>query len=193
MHTKMAHFGHYPVRPASNGRAAAAAVAGMTPSMATVEPGYTTAMTQTTTRVLSCPPQAVMDVLNDGWSYATWVVGASRIRDVSAEWPSVGSTIHHSVGAWPLLINDTTTVEQLVPGRSLQLRVRAWPTGEGRVLIEAIPHPDGCEVQISEDAVGGPAVLVPTPARDAMLHWRNTETLRRLAFVAEGRRDSSTS
>ena len=34
------------------------------------------------TRMMSCTPQDVFDVLSDGWSYATWVVGAARIRDV---------------------------------------------------------------------------------------------------------------
>lgn len=155
--------------------------------MAAATPGTPGHMSQTTTRVLSCRPQAVVDVLEDGWSYATWVVGASRIRDVSADWPAVGSHVHHSVGVWPMLIDDATTVEERVPGRSLQLKVRAWPTGEGRVWIEVLPHPDGCEVRMTEEAVGGPAVLVPAPARDAMLAWRNSETLRRLAFLAEGR------
>lgn len=147
--------------------------------------GYTAAMSQTTTRVMSCPPSAVLDVLNDGWTYATWVVGASRIRDVESTWPAPGSLIHHSVGVWPLLIDDTTSVEEQVAGRSLQLKVRAWPTGEGRVLLEVLPHPSGAEVRMTEDVVGGPAVLVPRPARNAMLHWRNTETLRRLAFMVE--------
>lgn len=144
-------------------------------------------MSQTTTRVMTCTPQAVLDVLSDGWTYATWVVGASRVRDVDADWPTTGSQIHHSVGAWPLLLDDTTTVEEQVPGHSLQLEVRAWPTGEGRVLLEVLPHGDGCEVRITEDVVGGPAVLIPAPARNAMLHWRNGETLRRLAFLAEGK------
>ncbi len=142
-------------------------------------------MSETTTREMSCQPQAVLDVLTDGWSYAIWVVGASRIRDVDADWPAVGSQIHHSVGAWPVLIDDTTTVEEYVPGHSLRLKVRAWPTGEGRVLLKVVPHPTGCEVQMTEDAVGGPAVLVPAPARNALLHWRNSETLRRLAFLTE--------
>ena len=144
-------------------------------------------MSQTTTRVMSCPPQAVFEVLADGWTYATWVVGASRIRDVDPQWPSVGTQIHHSVGAWPLLINDSTTVEEWDPGRSLQLKVRAWPTGEGRVVFDVMPHPEGCEVRITEEAVAGPAAKVPGPAQDAMLRWRNTETLRRLAFLAEGK------
>ena len=48
-----------------------------------------------TTRMFNCTPQAVFDVLTDGWTYATWVVGAARIRAVDEnfratifEWPS---------------------------------------------------------------------------------------------------------
>ena len=40
---------------------------------------------------------------------------------------------------------------------------------------------------IVEDATAGPGLLVPKPLRDVQLHWRNIETLRRLAFVVEGR------
>ena len=33
-------------------------------------------------RAMSCSPQAVFDVLADGWLYPGWVVGASRMRDI---------------------------------------------------------------------------------------------------------------
>ena len=42
-------------------------------------------------------------------------------------------------------------------------------------------------VTIKEDATSGPARLMPKPVRDAQLHLRNIETLKRLAFVVEGR------
>src|SRR5687768_2776915 len=96
-----------------------------------------------TTRHLECRPEDVFDVLADGWSFATWVVGAARIRDVDSDWPAVGSRIHHSVGVWPLLISDTTVVEQVDSPRLLQLRVKAWPTGEGRVVIRCEPDVEG--------------------------------------------------
>ena len=89
----------------------------------------------TTTRVMHCTPEDVFDVLTDGWSYATWVVGAARIREVDEDWPAVGARIHHSVGAWPVLISDTTVVEEVDAPHRLQLRVKAWPTGEGRVIL----------------------------------------------------------
>ena len=43
----------------------------------------------------------------------TWAVGAARIREVDEDWPAVGARIHHSVGAWPVLISDTTVVEEV--------------------------------------------------------------------------------
>ena len=49
-------------------------------------------------------------MLSDGWLYALWVVGAARMRDVDEGWPAVGTRLHHSVGTWPLLIDDTTEV-----------------------------------------------------------------------------------
>lgn len=138
-----------------------------------------------TERVVAATPERVFAVLSDGWTYSGWVVGSSRIRDVDAEWPSKGKVIHHSIGVWPLLINDTTSVEECDPPRRLQLRVRAWPSGEGRVVITTEPAPNGCLVRIEEHAVKGPAELVPKALADQLLHWRNTESLRRLAFLAE--------
>jgi hypothetical protein len=35
--------------------------------------------------------------------------------------------------------------------------------------------------------VAGPGRLVPGPLRDVLLRWRNVESLRRLAFIAERR------
>ena len=45
---------------------------------------------------------------------------------------------------------------------------------------------EGCVVRIQEHAVAGPATLIPRPIADALLHWRNAETLHRLAYLAEG-------
>lgn len=72
-------------------------------------------MAATTHRVMKCAPVEVWNILADGWLYGLWVVGASRIRDVDRSWPSLDSLIHHSVGSWPLLINDTTSVVTAEP------------------------------------------------------------------------------
>jgi len=41
-------------------------------------------------------------------------------------------------------------------------------------------------VRIVEHAVRGPATLIPKPILDLPLYIRNVETLRRLAYLAEG-------
>ena len=88
-----------------------------------------------TKRVMATTPDRVWSVLSDGWLYPLWVVGASRIREVEDGWPAVGTRIHHSVGAWPLLIDDYTEVLLCETDRVLELRARAWPTGEASVRI----------------------------------------------------------
>lgn len=140
-----------------------------------------------TRRDLRCSSDEVLGVLNDGWLLGLWVVGASRIREVDESWPEPGSTVHHSVGCWPLLLDDTTRVVELTANR-LTLHVRAWPVGEGRVDIDLIPiHSGGTRVTIVENATKGPALLIPRPLRNLLLRWRNTESLRRLAYLAERR------
>lgn len=138
-----------------------------------------------TSRVMDCSPRAVFDVLEDGWTYATWVVGAARIRSVEHGFPAPGTKIHHSVGTWPVLIDDDTEVEHADPPHELTLRVRAWPTGEGRVTIRCEPQGDKTKVTMLETAVSGPAKMIPKPVEDALLRVRNVETLKRLAYLAE--------
>lgn len=141
----------------------------------------------TTSRPISATPEQVWEVLADGWLYPLFVVGASRMRDVDATWPAVGSKLHHSVGTWPLLIDDTTEVLEVDEGHRLALRARAWPAGEAQVEISLQPGNDATVVTIVENAVAGPGALVPKAIQDPQLHLRNIETLRRLAFLVEGR------
>ena len=141
----------------------------------------------TTSRTVAATPGQVWSVLADGWLYPLFVVGASRMRDVDETWPAVGSRLHHSVGTWPLLIDDTTEVLELEEDRRIVLKARGWPAGEARVEISLRPTADATVVTIVENATAGPGALIPKPVQDVQLHLRNTETLRRLAFVAEGR------
>lgn len=137
-------------------------------------------------RKLSCTPEDVFRVLSDGWLFPGWVVGASRMRAVDDEWPATGARLHHSFGVWPALIDDETVVEHIDPPRQIIIRARGWPVGEARVVIDVKPRTDGSLVRIQEEAISGPGALVPRILMDPMLHWRNTETLHRLAFLAEG-------
>jgi hypothetical protein len=138
-------------------------------------------------RVLKCTPEDVFEVLGDGWLYPAWVVGASRMREVDERWPQAGSEVHHSFGIWPVLIDDKTVVEEYVPSQKMVMRARGWPIGEARVTIDVKPRGEECVVRIQEEAVAGPGRLVPAPLLDIPLHWRNEETLHRLAYLAEGR------
>jgi hypothetical protein len=142
-------------------------------------------------RRLKCSPEEVFAVLNDGWTYPLWVVGASRMRDVDDGWPAPGAKLHHSFGVWPVLIDDTTEVLESEPGKRLVLEARGWPVGKARVEITVEPSGNDSLVSISEDASGGPARLVPEPIRKPAIDFRNRESLRRLGYVAEGRSDQA--
>jgi len=144
--------------------------------------------TKTIQREVQAPVEAVWQVLGDGWTYATWVVGASRVRDVDENWPATGSRIHHSFGPWPAVIQDYTRAEVSVPERELVLKARGWPVGEARVVLRLTPtSATTCRVTIEEDAIAGPGKLIPAAARQALIGPRNKETLYRLALIAEGR------
>lgn len=137
-------------------------------------------------RVMRCAPEDVFAVLNDGWLFPSWVVGASRMRAVSKAWPRQGSRIHHSFGVWPVLIDDITTVLEFDPPRRMVLQASGWPMGEARIVMDVKPRSRGCIVRMQEFAVEGPGALVPPLLLDLALHQRNAETLRRLSYLAQG-------
>jgi uncharacterized protein YndB with AHSA1/START domain len=141
-------------------------------------------------RVVDAPPQTVFAVLADGWSYGGWVVGSSHIRDVDDGWPAAGSRIHHSVGLWPLQIQDETKVVAVETGRSLSLEAKAWPSGVAAVGITLVPHNGGSRtlVRMTEHVVRGPGKVLPAAVQGLLLRPRNTESLARLADMAVGRR-----
>ena len=137
---------------------------------------------------VEAPVDAVWSVLADGWSYAGWVVGASHIRDVDTGWPKPGTRIHHSVGPWPLVIQDITEVVRCEPGSTLELDARLWPVGAARITFTlqarsgALTH-----VRMAERVVRGPSAFLPAFAQDLLLVPRNKETLQRLDALARGR------
>lgn len=138
-------------------------------------------------RLVDATPREVWDVLADGWLYPVWVVGATRMRDVTDSWPGVGAKLHHSVGVWPVMLDDNTEVLESVVGEKLKLKARAFPAGAAEVEITLAVEGAQTRVTIEEEVVDGPATFVPAPAEAVALKWRNTETLRRLAYVVEGR------
>ncbi|MFC9252668.1 SRPBCC family protein [Amycolatopsis thailandensis] len=139
-------------------------------------------------RVVEVPPEAVFAVLADGWLYAGWVVGSSHIRDVDEDWPAVGSRIHHSVGPWPLHIQDVTVVKAVEPGTSLSLEARGWPLGAAEVGLTLSPHGAGeTRIRMTERIVRGPAKVLPEAVQALIAKPRNEEALARLADLATGK------
>lgn len=136
---------------------------------------------QTVRLTIPASPERVFAVLSDGWAYASWVVGASHIRDVDDGFPAPGTRIHHSVGGWPLMVKDVSEVLESEPNRKLVLKVKAWPLLGGIVKIELEPDGDGTIATMSEEFVDGPGKLLPEPLIAPVLNARNRESLKRLA------------
>jgi Polyketide cyclase / dehydrase and lipid transport len=139
----------------------------------------------TVTRDINASRQQVWDVMADGWTYSQWVVGNSRMRAVDADWPAPGATIHHSVGVWPLILDDETVVEKSVPLEELVLHAKGRPFGGARIKLRLSDIPDGCRVEMQEFPVSGPAALMPDRLSDIAVYPRNRETLWRLSALAE--------
>jgi uncharacterized protein YndB with AHSA1/START domain len=140
-----------------------------------------------TRRQVAASPEQVFAVLADGWLYASWVVGAARIRDVDAGWPAAGTRIHHSIGAWPAFLHDVSLVVEADPPRMLLLEVRVRPAGRGRVRFTMREHDGGTEVTMAEEPTTGPVRWLHNRALDALIGARNRETLLRLGWLAQGR------
>ena len=138
-------------------------------------------------RRMACTPEQVFSVLADPWVYPSWVVGASRLRAADDRYPSTGSRLHHSIGVWPLVLNDETRVDVWDPPRKMVLEAKTRPFGTERVIIEVRPRGSGCVVRMEEYPSSGPVALIPEAIADAILHIRNRESLRRLEWVARGR------
>ena len=80
-------------------------------------------------RFMRCAPEAVFEVLGNGWLYPAWVVGAARMRDVDAAWPAPHAKLAHSVGTWPFLLNGNTSMLEWRPPRRAVMQARGWPLG----------------------------------------------------------------
>ncbi|OZC77035.1 polyketide cyclase [Rhodococcus sp. 06-418-5] len=138
-----------------------------------------------TSRETTASCEDVWRVLADGWTYATWVVGASRIRAVDNTWPAPGSTIHHAVGTWPAVLSDVTGSVGIHAEREIRLEARALPFGKASITVRLHPIATGCRIEIIEHAITAPFALVPNRIQHLLAHPRNAEALRRLALLAE--------
>jgi uncharacterized protein YndB with AHSA1/START domain len=138
-----------------------------------------------TSRIINTTPERIFAVLADGWSYASWVVGAAHIRDVDTGWPAVGTRVHHRVGPWPLQINDETVVRAVEPGKVLELDAKMWPVGTAIVRIRLEPvSATSTRVHMAETLTKGIGRLLPDAVQVLLLRPRNAEALRRLDDIA---------
>ena len=142
----------------------------------------------TVTRDTTASVDAVWDALADGWTYSQWVVGNSRMRAVDPNWPAPGSKIHHSIGLWPVVINDTTTVETCTPKEELVLLAKTRPFGAARITLRLSALPGGgCRMEMAEVPVSAPLRWLPHTVGLAAAWPRNRECTWRLAALVERR------
>lgn len=138
-----------------------------------------------TTRDVAASCEQVWDVVADGWTYAQWVVGNSRTRAVDSTWPQPGAAIRHSIGVWPLVINDQTEVISCDPPHELVLLARLGPLGAARITLRLHETAEGCRIEMIEVPVEGVVSIIPDPLALVAIHPRNRECLLRLAALAE--------
>ncbi len=139
-------------------------------------------------RDTSASRKAVWDVIANGWTYTQWVVGNSRMRAVDPRWPEPGSTIHHSIGIWPAVVNDSTVVESWSPERELVLLANSRPFGKARITLRLHDlDGGGCRIEMAEVPVSAPLKWLPRKVALAAVYPRNKETTWRLAAMAERR------
>lgn len=133
-------------------------------------------------------PQQVWDVLSDGWSYAEWVVGTQRIRDVDPDWPAQGSQLHYTVGFGRWTIEDITTVRLVEPKRRLELEANAGRLGTARVSIALLPWgEDHTVVILDEHPLAGPGARWHSMLVEVLLRFRNQRMVHSLARVVRER------
>jgi len=133
--------------------------------------------------------QQVWDVVADGWTYSQWVVGNTRMRAVDPRWPAPGALIHHTIGIWPVVLNDETEVESSTPLEELILLAKGRPFGGARITLRLSDSGAGCRIEMAEVPVGGPLNWVPRRLALAAAYPRNRECLARLAALAERREE----
>ena len=138
-------------------------------------------------RHFDAAPEDVFAVLVDAWHYPDWLIGAAKIREVDANWPSPGSAFHHAVGVRPFVIPDKTTVIDVEPDRVLKLHVMARPLVSADVTFRITGGDDeGCVLSFEEEPSVRTIGNLVRPVMDPVIHLRNQRSLRSMdTLVAE--------
>jgi uncharacterized protein YndB with AHSA1/START domain len=133
---------------------------------------------------IAVPRGRVFEILADPDRYAEWVVGASRVRDADSTWPAPGARLHHSVGADPLTVDDSTEVLECEEPDRLVLLAHIGPLGSFRVELLLRDDGEATHVTMLEHPVEGISKL-GGPATSAVIKLRNALSLDRLKELAE--------
>lgn len=155
----------------------------MTSSPASADSSFTVSRETTASR------EEVWNILANGWTYSQWVVGNTRMRAVDPAWPAPGSKIHHTIGIWPIALNDETVVESCTPQEDLVLLAKGRPFGAARITLRLYDTLTGSRIEMAEVPVGGPLNWVPRRLALAAAYPRNRECTRRLVVLAERREE----
>jgi uncharacterized protein YndB with AHSA1/START domain len=132
-------------------------------------------------------PDDVFAVASNPWRYPDWVVGAKKVRGVDDDWPRPGSRFHHRFGLGPATVDDSTVLEAFEPPRRMVLRVRARPTGMGRVELKLNDDgTGGTDIEMTEYPLAGVPKRLDGKVLDAVVAVRNLVSLRRLRRLASG-------
>jgi len=137
--------------------------------------------------VIERPPEAVWALLEDGHSYADWVVGTQHIHEVDETWPAVGSCIRFTAGVGRFTIHDTTTVRRLEPGRELELEARGGQFGSARISFDVRPWGKNTLVIIDEHPLRGPTARWHNAVLEVLLRVRNRRMLENLNHAVKNR------
>jgi uncharacterized protein YndB with AHSA1/START domain len=136
--------------------------------------------------VIEADRDAVWAAIADPTTYPSWLLGAKAIRAVDVGWPALGTAFHHRVGFPPLLIDDRTTVVEIVPRRLLTLRIRATFALQAIVRFELDDDPTGTCIRFEEEPARRILGNLVRPVMDPLTHLRNAASLRRLASLLIG-------
>jgi uncharacterized protein YndB with AHSA1/START domain len=134
-------------------------------------------------RHFTSSPDRVYEAIVDAEGYPRWLVGAKVVRVTDPSWPSPGAEFQHKVGAGPIEVADHTTVAGVVPGRSLDLIVRARPFIEADVRFRVTPDGTGTLLSMNERPRG--VFRFATPFLAPLIKARNARSLQQLADMLD--------
>jgi uncharacterized protein YndB with AHSA1/START domain len=135
--------------------------------------------------LIGAPRDRVFAILADPHSYAEWVVGTANVRGADGDWPQPGARLHHSVGAGPVTVDDSTEVLECAEPDRLVLLAHLGPLGDFKVELRLDDvKGDATKVTMVEGPVDGISRFAG-PAGDAFGRARNSLSLQRLKELAE--------